>query len=263
MPGAVTTAWESDEASITVNNMKRLVNIIYSCLFSFLHKIQPSDDAHRKEIFRVTSSGLYLRDNPEDHGVEQIYCFNVDKPLNDSHKFGSKAYGDSERLNKTCTRAKFWISFYFSFFFNLFHQFSLQSMWINSNIKPYAIRNVYITPNWWYANNPPRFNTQTGNTDQRFDGTVSFSSGSASIVELSALPVSSGLVIFDVLFVIPPSILIFFFKLDFSYLILGVTSLELSFSFAVVWTLFFLTPFSYSTSFFFFFLINIWLLLSV
>ncbi|KAA6398870.1 MAG: hypothetical protein EZS28_005600 [Streblomastix strix] len=68
---------------------------------------KPSDDAHRKEIFRVTSSGLYLRDNPEDHGVEQIYCFNVDKPLNDSHKFGSKAYGDSERLNKTCTRAKF------------------------------------------------------------------------------------------------------------------------------------------------------------
>ncbi|KAH7823092.1 uncharacterized protein MONOS_8290 [Monocercomonoides exilis] len=65
------------------------------------------DDSPRKDIFRVTSSGLYLKEDPADGGVQQLYSFDVDHPKKSEQKVLHRAYEHNEKLGKTATRAKF------------------------------------------------------------------------------------------------------------------------------------------------------------
>ncbi|KAK2959382.1 hypothetical protein BLNAU_5691 [Blattamonas nauphoetae] len=66
----------------------------------------PSFEMHKK-IYRVTSSGLYLRDDPVNGGSQAVYGFRTEEPINEEPKTLKPVYGGDPKLNKTCTRQFF------------------------------------------------------------------------------------------------------------------------------------------------------------
>ena len=75
--------------------------------YRYIFYLQYTDDSPRKDIFRVTSSGLYLKEDPVDGGVQQLYSFDVDHPQKSEKKMLHRAYESNPTLAKTATRAKF------------------------------------------------------------------------------------------------------------------------------------------------------------